>query len=30
LGEHTADVLRDWLGLAPTRIGALRSTGAIA
>jgi len=29
LGQHTDEVLREWLDLPPERIAALRATGAI-
>jgi crotonobetainyl-CoA:carnitine CoA-transferase CaiB-like acyl-CoA transferase len=29
LGEHTDEVLRDWLDLPPERIAALRSGGVV-
>jgi formyl-CoA transferase len=30
LGQHTDEVLRDWLGYDPARIAALRASGAVA
>ena len=29
LGEHTDEVLREWLGLPPERITALRADGVV-
>jgi crotonobetainyl-CoA:carnitine CoA-transferase CaiB-like acyl-CoA transferase len=29
LGEHTDEVLRDWLALTPDRIAALRAGGVL-
>ena len=29
LGEHTEEVLRDWLGFGPEHLAALRATGAL-
>jgi crotonobetainyl-CoA:carnitine CoA-transferase CaiB-like acyl-CoA transferase len=28
LGQHTGDVLEEWLGMAPADIGKLRASGA--